>query len=158
MEIRPLISTDFEGLYTIVKEIYLQCPSSMWFARIPDETSFKVIFDSKISRIKAEQIVDLVAVEKGKIIGECEIVRIDGLHGIIGLIILPNHQRAGIGSALLKEAAEKALEIGINSLVAEVSDKNDIALNFFHKSGFLESMGTTKKQGIIRLERPTGLH
>ena len=56
---------------------------------------------------------------------------------IIGIAVLQDKQRQGIGSLLLNKAKEYARENNIKTLSIEVDTKNDKAINFYKKVGFL---------------------
>lgn len=52
--------------------------------------------------------------------------------------IAPDYTRRGIGTALLNRLIEEAVAIGIDSLVASISSKNQESIAFHRRSGFRE--------------------
>ena len=65
------------------------------------------------------------------------------------LIVLPSHQRQGIGSALMKEALADFKEVYQIQLATEQTEKN---LGFYRFLGF-ETLSTYDCTGIIWVER-----
>jgi GNAT superfamily N-acetyltransferase len=150
MEIRNLDLQDFRSLFALVLEVYSDTPSAMWFIRRPDEQGFRLIFKGKMEGMMAKDVVDLVAVEDGAIVGECEIVRRKNEVGILGLIVLKSSRKKGIGSALFSKAVEMAEAIGITRLRAEVAEENASAAIFLAKNGF-------SMNGTMPRETETGI-
>jgi ribosomal protein S18 acetylase RimI-like enzyme len=150
MEIRSLDFPDFEGLFSLVSGVYEDSPLAMWFISKPERESFRAIFGHKIAGIVEKNVVDLVAVEEGRIIGECEIVRRNGEIGILGIIISKDHRRRGIGGILFSEASKKAEDIRIYKIRAEVAESNGGAMIFLSKKGF-------SMNGTMPRETPQGI-
>lgn len=136
MEIRSLDLPDFEELFGLVSGVYDDTPLSMWFEKKPEREGFRLIFRAKIEGIVMRNVVDLVAIENGKMIGECEIVRRKGEIGVLGLIVSKEWRRKGVGSRLLAKAMEMAKTVGMSRLRAEVAEENSSAVIFLAKKGF----------------------
>lgn len=150
MEIRSLDLPDFNALFSLVSEVYEDSPASMWFTRKPDPETFKAIFSHKIAGIVEKNVVDLVAIENGRIVGECEIVRRRDEIGVVGLIIAREYRRRSMGGALLSEAMHAAEGIRIYRLRAEIAENNGSAMVFFSKKGF-------SMHGTMSRETPQGM-
>jgi L-amino acid N-acyltransferase YncA/mannose-6-phosphate isomerase-like protein (cupin superfamily) len=56
----------------------------------------------------------------------------------VSYFISPEYTRQGIGRALLDQLIEKAIPLGIDSLVASISSKNESSMAFHRKNGFRE--------------------
>ncbi len=136
MYFRDLAQKDFAELSNFILHIYKGVPESMWFDNAPDKAELRKMFDSKISKLKNNEIVDIVAFDGDRIIGECEIVKTVKDIGYIGLLVRDGYRRKGLASALFKDSAERAKSIGINRLQAEIGTENVPAQNFFSKIGF----------------------
>lgn len=150
MEIRSLDFPDFNGLFSLVSEVYEDSPLAMWFTNKPERESFKAIFGHKIAGIVEKNVVDLVAVEEGRIIGECEVVRRNEEIGVLGIIVSKEHRRKGLGGILLSEAIKKAEDIRIYKIRAEVTENNGGAILFLSKKGF-------SMNGTMPRETPQGM-
>jgi len=147
MEIRSLDMPDFEPLFALVLEVYSDSPESMWFSSAPTREGFRFVFRDKIEGIVLRDRVDLVAVENGRILGECEIVRRRNETGVLGIIISREQRRKGLGSSLLSQAAGLARRIGITRLRAEISGNNGSAMVFLAKRGFSMNGTMPKESG-----------
>jgi phosphinothricin acetyltransferase len=64
----------------------------------------------------------------------------------ITYFILPKHTRKGLGKKLLQVLEEEANELGITTLLANISSLNDQSLKFHWKNGF-RRCGTFRKIG-----------
>ncbi len=56
----------------------------------------------------------------------------------ITYFILPDHTHRGLGTAVLRELVSEARSLGIDSLLASISSRNEASLNFHHQRGFRE--------------------
>ena len=56
----------------------------------------------------------------------------------ISYFILPSHTRQGVGKAILDRFEEQAKEMGVESLLANISSLNPDSLSFHEKNGFEE--------------------
>jgi L-amino acid N-acyltransferase YncA len=52
--------------------------------------------------------------------------------------IMPEHTRRGLGTAMLDYFTEQAKKLGIDSILASVSSRNQVSLNFHVQKGFQE--------------------
>ncbi len=136
MEIRSLDMPDFDALFSLVSAVYDDTPLSMWFEKKPEKESFRPIFGGKLEGMVRKDVVDIVGVGNDGIIGECEIARRSGEIGILGLLVLKEWRRRGVGSELLSSAIERAVSVGIYKLRAEIAEENSPAVVFLSKKGF----------------------
>ncbi len=154
MEIRRLDFGDADGIFSLVKEMMGERPDALVPGRIKDRKSFSEIFKAKLVGIMAGEMVDLVAEESGRIIGECEIVKEGAAGGIVGILVARGERRKGIGSMLLMASLEEAIKMGVDEAYAEVMDSNAGAAAFFYRKGFkvLERKGAAG-DGQVRMHR-----
>ncbi|MDE1846009.1 MAG: GNAT family N-acetyltransferase [Candidatus Micrarchaeota archaeon] len=138
MELRALRPDDLEELRALVKEVYSDSELAMWFDRAPTTEDLNEIFRLKMIAISGGSAVDIIAVEKNRIIGECEIVA-TGRAYLVGIIVSKNKRRKGIGKGLLLKGIESARKAGFPNVCAEVVEENLPAKNFFLKNGFVQS-------------------
>ncbi len=87
---------------------------------------------------KKPNIIIKVAIENNEILGYfC--VEIQEKDLFLGQIhVSPIRQTQGIGSQLMKEIENIALEMGYNSILLNVQANNERAKNFFEKRGFFK--------------------
>ncbi len=152
MDIRRLEKGDMEALSGFITESFDDYPESMWFENRPSKDEIKLIFHRKIDGIASGIIADFVAVENGRIIGECEIVKLGDDSGIIGIIVRKEAGRKRIGTMLLGESLRAAKRIGISGITAEVSKGNAAGLKFFEASGFIRKDSMLKEKNGKRSE------
>ncbi len=139
MEIRDLGPGDLEQLEDLIKEIYSERPSAMWFESPPDSYAIRKLFDYKLKGIGEGRIVDVVAETGSALLGECEIVNLPGGMGYVGLLVRKGSRLQGLGRSLLLAASKSAKALGTTLLRSDVTEDNGAAVEFFRKNGFNES-------------------
>lgn len=136
---RELGDGDYTSLTDFVRQVYNDTPKSMWFDERPTEEQLKDLFNAKINGIRSGTVIDLVVLDGKRIIGECEIVKTVRGFGYVGILVSEKYRGMGVASGLLARAMERAKELGINVIQAEVVDVNNPALKFFNKHGFKQA-------------------
>ncbi len=136
MIVRELGADDLARLLEFVIDAYNEYPQAMWFDTEPSAEEIERVFYSKMKGIASGALVDIVADDKGTLIGECEIARIAHDSGVIGIIVRHGYRGKGIGTRLLKEAMGLAGGIGMRKFSAEIDEGNKKALKFFVANGF----------------------
>ncbi|MGC9037392.1 MAG: GNAT family N-acetyltransferase [Candidatus Micrarchaeia archaeon] len=137
MEIRQLAESDKEQIKDLVLSVYEDTPDAFFYTHAPSKEELEALMEEKIRNI-GKTLVDLVALESSKVIGECEIVKV-GREGRIGILVRKEERRKGVGTALLRTALNMAKAIGIETVIAYINEKNKIAQNFFEKAGFAKT-------------------
>lgn len=137
MEIRSLRGSDLKELSYLILTIYDEYPMALKFSQRPSDGELASLLDGKLEGMKSGTVIDLVATEGGRVIGECEVVRIGTGDAIVGVLVLRGQRRKGLGSTLMQEAMAIAKSMGIKRFVAEVRDENRPALSFFTNNGFV---------------------
>lgn len=72
-------------------------------------------------------------------IGKVHLQLVDGLGGIYGLGVLPEHRGKGLGRAILLGAIEKLKEANATEIMLQVAAENATALNLYKSCGFRET-------------------
>lgn len=90
----------------------------------------------------------------GKIIGDCDIVRLSDCiklrhRGVIGLAILKEHWGKGIATKLIEEIFRLATEMGITQVELDVYDKNERAISLYKKLGFVK-VGSMPNAAVLK--------
>ena len=118
-------------------------------------TSLGILMDKPFSRkeeekfltgvlagIRRNDIVSVTAEVAGKIVGNTDLRRqrhIDVLHlGRLGIIVLKEYRRKGLGKLLMGTALERAERLGIRLVTLEVYASNEAALGLYRSMGFRE--------------------
>lgn len=141
MEIRELEEGDFKGLCALILEIYDEAPYATTFDSRPGEEELESLMRRKIEGMRSRTLADLVAVEGGRVVADCEIVKATETGGVIGIIVAKDHRRRGVGKRLVEKCSEKARLLKMREVYAEVDDKNQNAIDFFSSCGFREQEG-----------------
>lgn len=137
MKIRELNHGDLKALSEFVVDAYHDYPLATWFDEEPLPSQIERIFYNKLSSMGARKLVDMVTEDNGTIAGECEIAKIDFDTGIIGILVRHGYRNKNIGSGMLSEAIEHAVDIGMIKFSAEVDEQNLEALKFFVSNRFV---------------------
>ena len=138
MYIRKLQEDDFRQVFGMVSRIHDEGIGAIYFTEMPSEGEFAVLFQIKMDNIRRGDQADFVAIAEGRVIGECEIVRIREQGGVIGIIVENGSRDRGIGKGLLLAAIEEAKRMGMLNITAEVAEENVKAVGFFVKMGFVQ--------------------
>ncbi len=141
MVVRDLESRDLEELADLIKMIYSERPSAMWFESPPDSEAIKKLFEYKINGIGEGRVVDVISEEERRIIGECEVVNLPGGVGYLGILVRKEFRMRGVGRSLLIAASERARELGTSRLKVDVTEDNLDAMYFLTKNGFRRMAG-----------------
>lgn len=144
MEIRELEPQDLDELRMLVQQVYSDSKLAMWFERAPSDEDLNEIFRLKMIAISGKSAVDLVAIDGGKIVGECEIVS-TGVSYLVGIIVAEQSRRRGIGKELLLRGIVAARKLKWPNISVEVAEDNAPARNFFLKNGFVQ-LGVADRQ------------
>ncbi len=137
MEIFELDESRLPQVIRLIKSIYEENRSALYFEKKPDDIYLEHMLRNKIELSLENQAIDIVAVEKGKVLGECEIIcEVD--IGKIGILVDLESRRHKIGTTLLEESLKRARKIGIKRVYSEVDSGNVAALRFFEKHNFKE--------------------
>jgi ribosomal protein S18 acetylase RimI-like enzyme len=82
----------------------------------------------------------LVAVSAGQVIGWCDVVPnprpIHAHAGVLGIALLPEFRRQGIGGRLIRQTLDAARDFGLRRVELTVRERNAVAIELYKKFGF----------------------
>ncbi|MEO1657972.1 MAG: N-acetyltransferase [Pseudomonadota bacterium] len=113
LEIRPETHGDAEAITTLTERAFASMPYS-------DGSEPRII---AALRAAGELTLSLVAISEGKLLGQITFspVTVDGLHdqwfGLGPVSVAPEHQRSGVGSALINEGLAQMKSAGAKGIV-----------------------------------------
>ncbi len=136
MKVRELNHGDLAALSEFIVDAYHDYPLATWFDEEPSPSQVERIFYNKLNSMEARKLVDIVTEDRGTIVGECEIAKIDFDSGVIGILVRHGYRSKTLGSSMLNEAIERAVDIGMTKFSAEVDEQNAEALKFFVRNRF----------------------
>lgn len=91
--------------------------------------------------IIAQGYPQFVAVEAGEVIGWCDVTPksgpIDARIGMLGMGLLPQYRRQGLGTRLMARALEAAREFSFSRVELRVYRSNVNAIRLYEKAGFV---------------------
>lgn len=157
MKVRELNNGDLAALSEFIIEAYHDYPLATWFDEEPSPGQIERIFYNKLRSVGSRALVDVVTEDNGTIAGECEVAKIGFDSGVIGILVRHGYRRKNLGSDMLREAIDVAVDIGITKFSAEVDERNADALKFFVRNRFIpigyrkiEKGGTEHKIVILQ--------
>lgn len=101
----------------------------------------------RLSSIETGEIIQLVAEESGKIVGNADVTRLSGREshvGKLGIAVRSGYRRIGIATKMIKTLIHQAKKQGIKIILLAVYENNLPALKLYRKLGFKE-VGRTPK-------------
>jgi ribosomal protein S18 acetylase RimI-like enzyme len=82
----------------------------------------------------------LVAVSAGQVVGWCDVVpnprQIYAHVGVLGIALLPEFRRQGIGGRLIRQTLDAAQVFGLRRVELTVRESNAVAIELYKKFGF----------------------
>ncbi len=136
LSIRPIAESDTAQLQELVKDSYAEAADALWFPAEPDEKALTETFKAKLEAVGKGMLIDNVLVANGKLVGDCEIAKQEGI-GLVGILIAKQYRSNEIGRKLLLHCMKEAYAAGLRSVIAEVANSNAAACRFFLKNGFM---------------------
>jgi len=149
MEIRELRDADRQSLSLLIARVYKEMPDSMNFSKEPSAQEIEGHVRAKLAGLRSRSLVDMVALEDGSVIADCEIVR-RGAAGVVGIIIADEYRNRGVGRKLLEACMQEAAGIGLRIVYAEIMRTNASAVAFFSGMGFKEHALGNEKVALSR--------
>ena len=125
--------------------------TGFWSAvdRVARERKYLAFLEGPPIQLTKEFVLDqinkdwpqFVAIHEGEVVGWCDISPLDrpvfSHIGSLGIGVLAPYRGNGIGSALMNSALEKAKLKGLTRIELTVREKNQSAINLYHKFGFV---------------------
>lgn len=82
----------------------------------------------------------LVAVSAGQVVGWCDVVPnprpIYSHVGVLGMALLPEFRRRGLGGRLIRQTLDAARDFGLRRVELTVRESNAVAIGLYEKFGF----------------------
>jgi ribosomal protein S18 acetylase RimI-like enzyme len=82
----------------------------------------------------------LVAVSAGQVVGWCDVVPnprpIFAHVGLLGMAVLPEFRRQGLGERLIRQTLDAARKFGLRRVELTVRESNTVAIELYRKIGF----------------------
>ena len=97
----------------------------------------KLTYENFKNEFNIDNRLYFVAKIKQKVAGYIGIINCIDFFEIIGIGVKKQFQNKKIGTKLLLKIIEKARELKIKNIYLEVDEKNDLAINFYKKNGFV---------------------
>ncbi|MCL5239494.1 MAG: GNAT family N-acetyltransferase [Candidatus Marsarchaeota archaeon] len=141
MQIREPDEGDFAGLAALILRIYDEIPFATTFSARPSTEELESIMRKKLDGMRGRTVADLIAIDNGQVIADCEIAKTTDAGGMIGIIVDKAHRGKGLGRRLVERCADKARLFKMLEVYAEVDDRNEGAARFFSRCGFREQEG-----------------
>jgi len=138
IEIREIQEKDWVGLRNLMNSLVKEDAFILRDVPISKEEQIKNL-KKRIEDMEKKERVDLVAIYKGKLVGNIYIKRkkFKEKHvGTLGVFVKKGYRNEGIGKALIKEALKRSKRIGIKLVVLEVFKVNKPAMILYKKLGF----------------------
>lgn len=137
-EVMSLSEASKDIFASFIKDVFLESPDAMWYEKLPSEKELESLFTAKLEGCKEGSVVDLVLKSGEELMCEVEIVRVNKEKAVVGIITRSEGMGTGISDILLQSAEEKAKELEITELIAEVKQSNRRAIEFFKRNGYIE--------------------
>ena len=135
MEIRELRESDRSSLSRLIAEVQRELPEAMNFGSEPGLELIGETIGWKLEAVRSGALADLVAVEGGRVIADCEVLCL-GPEGIVGIIVTRGHRGRGVGRSLLERCVARSRDLGVRTVSARVMASNVRAISFFSGLGF----------------------
>lgn len=133
--LRPMLKTDRKGMGDFFNRL---TPSVLQYVR-NDVTDPKVL-DKWFDQLNYDRVLPLLAVKNDKIVANASLHRVSygwRKHlGTIRIVVDPEFHGKGLGTLMINELVDLAMEFGLEKLMVEFPLKAHGALTMFKKSGF----------------------
>ena len=136
--LRPIVADDEEKL----KEFFASLPEEdRWYLK-EDVTEPKVI-ECWIHDLNYDRVLPIIAEAGGKVVAEATLHRRTyggSKHvGKLRVVVAPAYRAKGMGTWMVMDIINIALDSGVEKLIAEVvADKQDVARDGLRRVGFIE--------------------
>jgi len=134
----PLSEASKDSFASFIRDVFAESPEAMWYEKLPSEKELEGLFTAKLEGCKEGSVIDLIFRSGEELMCEVEIVRVNKEKAVVGIITRSDGMGTGISDVLLQSAEEKAKELDIKELIAEVKRSNKRAIEFFKRNGYIE--------------------
>lgn len=111
--------------------------SQLWGECFPDSPLHNRPAEDIRRKLTVQRELFLVALLDGQLVGTA-MAGYDGHRGWVYYVaVSPQHQRRGVGAALMKQAEEKLIDLGCTKLNLQVRTSNTAVITFYKSLGYL---------------------
>ncbi len=136
VEIVPITAAHIEGFHRTLDFVARE-RRYLSFVQAPPLDSTRAFILNNIQ----EGYPQFVVLSAGEVVGWCDVTPksgpIDARIGVLGMGLLPQFRRQGIGTRLMAEALQAAREAGFSRVELNVYRSNTNAVRLYQKAGFL---------------------
>jgi ribosomal protein S18 acetylase RimI-like enzyme len=153
-EVRPARPNDVAKLSEFFVEAWREAgPGAMGFTGATDAAIKEVSSPEFLKRRLASPNAQIVvAEEERKVVGFASVRLMEGLEAeLTGIVVLGRASGRGVGTRLLRKAAEGARRRGCARMSVTTEAANAKAIGFYKKAGFTESRKSMEKRGSTRV-------
>jgi ribosomal protein S18 acetylase RimI-like enzyme len=153
-EVRPARQNDVTPLSAFFLEAWREAgPGAMGFSGATDEAIKEIASPEFLRRRLASHATMMFVAEEAKVIVGFASVKLmrDREAELSGIVVLERATGRGIGSRLLRKAADGARKRGFVWLFAKTEVANAGAIGFYKKAGFTESRKAVEKVGRAKV-------
>jgi RimJ/RimL family protein N-acetyltransferase len=147
IEIKPISAEDIEGFHQALDRVARE-RRHLLLLEAPSLDQVESFVRSNIER----NVAQFVAIDAGSVVGWCDISpqTMDGLThtGVLGMGVVADYRRQGIGYRLLEATVTKALSNGLTRIELEVFASNRAAIALYERFGF-EHEGRKRKARYV---------
>jgi len=133
--LRPMVKADRKGLEEFFNRL---TPSVLQYVR-NDVTDPKVL-DKWFDQLNYDRVFPLLALKNDKVVANASLHRVSygwRKHlGTIRIVVDPEFHGKGLGTLMINELVDLAMEFGLEKLMAEFPLRAHAALAMFKKAGF----------------------
>lgn len=154
VQVRPARQNDVLKLSAFLVEAWREAgPGALGFTGATDEAIKEIASEEFLKkRIASPNVQMVVAEEEGRVIGFSSVRKVEAREAeLSGIIVLENATGKGIGTRLIRKAAEGARKRGFTSMQVKTEVINDRAISFYKKAGFTESGRKVEKVGRTKV-------
>jgi RimJ/RimL family protein N-acetyltransferase len=145
--IKPISIEDVEGFHQALDRVARE-RRHLLLLEAPSLDQVESFVRSNIER----NVAQFVAIDAGSVVGWCDISpqTMDGLThtGVLGMGVVADYRRQGIGYRLLEATVTKALSNGLTRIELEVFASNRAAIALYERFGF-EHEGRKRKARYV---------
>ena len=116
---------------------------ALWEEVFPTDSPLNKAAIAIPAKLKVQPDLFIVAEEAGRVIGTI-MAGYDGHRGwLYAVAVQPNHQRTGVGSAMLVEAEKRLAQAGCSKINLQIRAGNEAVSAFYRRHGYIAEERTS---------------
>jgi RimJ/RimL family protein N-acetyltransferase len=133
--LRPMVKSDREALGN-----FFSCLPSSVLQYVRNDVTNPKVLDQWFSQLNYDRVFPLLAFKEDKVVANASLHRVS--HGwrkhlgTIRIVVDPEFHGKGLGTLMINELVDLAMEFGLEKLMAEFPLRAHAALAMFKKAGF----------------------